>query len=279
MRHQSYLRTVVAGTGQVIPALRPPRKPVWGLRRPVTDFSGLRPSPPADRGSAPGLSLRNRTQLADATQLQVKLQNDEPKSAPDNVRSIPAPGAPEMLNKRTAATAVETVIASVASWVSSEEAAPLEPPSPHRSWNARDATNTTGQVGHERAERQENTGDRDKALRGVVPPSRTVGSKSAHAPLQATISGRKAAVDTPPRAHPEVAVLQQATPVPHDTTRNPAATRQADEKRSGNAVHIGSVDIHIQPAPAPVPRHRVRHPTPPGPITRGFAPFFGLSQG
>jgi hypothetical protein len=48
--------------------------------------------------------------------------------------------------------------------------------------------------------------------------------------------------------------------------------------RTGNAIHIGTVDIHIHSSVKPVVRQRARHPAPSAPITRGFAASFGLNQ-
>jgi hypothetical protein len=61
--------------------------------------------------------------------------------------------------------------------------------------------------------------------------------------------------------------------------RSPGSSKQAELKPSGNSIHIGNVDIHILPPPAPVVRQPVGQRAAVAAMSRGFTSSFGLNQG
>jgi hypothetical protein len=59
-----------------------------------------------------------------------------------------------------------------------------------------------------------------------------------------------------------------------------APTAKAEDERKSNSVHIGRVEIHVTPPPAPVPRQQpARAAVGGGGLSRGFTSPFGFNQG
>jgi len=277
MRHRSYLRTFAAKTGKINPALRPPRMPVWGLRQAAKDFASLPSSSLTSVHSE--LSREKRKPLAVSAQRKTELQDDPPTpaSAPANSarseralvhqpvdRLMTSAQSPTEARDTGVSTAIEALLDRRSlSTLSSGLGEAVGP---------RDGRRTTSQAHPEDAARREIKNAHGPAPYEVVP--RPLAASSIQAPRQSTPVERLDVMKAPSQEAPS---LRQAPPVLRDTAQNPAATRQVDTKRSGNAVHIGSVDIHIHSSPIPVRRHIVRQPA--APITRGFGASFGLSQG
>jgi hypothetical protein len=279
MRHQSYLRTVAGGAGKIIPALRPPRMSVWGLRRSAKDFADLPSSPLTDPGLHSELSWRERGPVAPSTQPQARVQNDRQTSAPALTASVQGARG---IHDKGASTAIESLsdrhtISILSSSVSLGEAAPLELTSPRPSRGLHNKSETKNQA--RREARKTRTSDDRKALCEVVPQFLRSRSKSVQVLPQSTISGRKDGVEAPRKANQVVSSLREAPPALRDGAQSVAATKQADISRSGNDVHIGTVDIHMHSSPSQVLQHIVRQPVSVAPITRGFPVFFGLRQG
>ena len=80
--------------------------------------------------------------------------------------------------------------------------------------------------------------------------------------------------------HGRVREKAQATPLIERPRLSPAANAQAvrkqpETKPTENLIHIGNVDIHVSPPPAPVARTRAVERV----ISRGYTSSFGLTQG
>lgn len=111
--------------------------------------------------------------------------------------------------------------------------------------------------------------------------SRTTIAASPQLQPQSTISKPPQLTDTQAAANQDAPNFREAMPVMHGFARSSFPSKQDDIRPSGNAIHIGSVDIHIHASPSPVRpmvRQVAQSATPIASITRGFAASFGLSQ-
>ena len=88
---------------------------------------------------------------------------------------------------------------------------------------------------------------------------------------------RREAEEAPDR---RASALRQTASLFPSPERASGPTKNPDDRPSGNSIHIGSVDIHITPPPAPAPRQAPRQRTAAvTAMSRGFMSSFGLSQG
>jgi hypothetical protein len=88
--------------------------------------------------------------------------------------------------------------------------------------------------------------------------------------------GRKVVEDEAAKGTPNFRI---AIPFLRPLANGQVPAKQHEVKSSGNSIHIGNVDIHIVPPPAPVVRQPARQRAALTAMARGFTSSFGLNQG
>ena len=116
---------------------------------------------------------------------------------------------------------------------------------------------------------------REAPVRAIPPalPART----DSVVPVSASITRAAAALPMPPadplRAEPLRPAVISAPPVME-------ASSPPQSRHPASSVHIGTVEVHLLPAPvpAPLPAVRPKPAAPSVPLSRGYGPTLGLSQ-
>jgi hypothetical protein len=287
----SYFRTSVAEAGKFVPVLRPSRMPKWRLPRPSIDFydsvSDPRTTAPAEPVPQPLISASTKdvesgvqsTETVNAFLQHASNEFEEVFSRADGPSRLPA----------------ETFAISKRSSAFRERG---ETTFPHPS-TPRKERRTEHHAGGDVAKLTRHRRDpREPTQNGEVDhitlrPISSLANAVAQSLTAHADPGRNQSQD--PRwerrrkvkqfrdsTHQDVSNFRDWMPVLRGVARGSVSSKQASIKPSGNAIHIGNVDIHIHSSPSPVRplvRQLVRAPTPIMPIARGFAASFGLNQG
>jgi hypothetical protein len=321
MARTSYLRTSVGAAGKAVGALRPSRIPVWGLSRPSKSFYDLVSGPQETGAIETGaVEAQQHSDVKFATKrAEPIVQSSEapnylpeaPAHAQYKATIAPKPDFPgTLLPVSQPSTSIQHVthghldettqaarpsgMTPVISTVAKEPAdAPrLNAHLPHAA-TIRETANPALDI----AELRVRTADRRQSAQSVVDHHSDSQSRSsipnvmpkypteiaASPQLQppSTTSRPPKLADTQAAANQDATNFRETMPVLHGSARSSASSKPADIRPSGNAVHIGSVDIHIHASPSPirpVVRQVMQSATPIASITRGFAASFGLSQ-
>jgi hypothetical protein len=265
MTRLSYLRARPVGVGKGIPALRPPRTLIWGLRHPAAESR----DPPKDRPVPSDRSARQPRPATRSSRPEITLRSEDPKSAPTRAHSAnpsrsesPPVPPPAPVNRLT------PPVQDSPDRRRSGMPAASETPVDSQSTLVLAASSDQSAAGR-LVPADAQPSDPDPLPREVMPRPAQLRS-----PIAERLDGSK----TPGKVSRESPVVHEALP---DIPRSSVATTQASTniKPAGNAVHIGSVEIHVHPAPALVPRSVARQRVAVVPITRGFGAPFGLTQG
>lgn len=271
MAYKSYIRTFRSGKG--IAVLSPSRIPVWGLRPVAKDFADpflLEPTDPRlDMDSSwkrkaaapitesliapPGDKVKSTRKTTDALKTEALFTSHV---SAVNPLSASRPRTSDGRKEESASSLQASRSGPAASIVLPIEQTLLTPhvaPLPSRMSRLPRGENRTADYADPEIAEVRPSGPTTTADRPQIPQTRETQNQ-------------------------EVSNLKDAVAVLRGITRASVPTRQANLKPPGNAIHIGSVDIHIHSSASPVIRQVVRPPAPVAPITRGFAPSFGLSQ-
>ncbi|HSZ60730.1 MAG TPA: hypothetical protein VK828_02975 [Terriglobales bacterium] len=294
MSRTSYLRTSATRAGKGVVALHPPRMLLWGLRGLVKNVSDspawpLETAPeqsdqrstvsfnarhvePIDPSTESPINLPNTKTKADMARKPTSTFDFEPQQFPVNLTSPSLASAPVERHEESSHAVQFSPITSTISPASKLTPANAPRPETPSSYalRLRAESELARHPGQEAAD--------PKPPRLGLGESQRSASDETLPSLIPVAPGRAQPQNTTERGE----ALRAAMSVLQGAGWNSMPTKQPDLK-STNAVHIGSVDIHIHSSPAPaLPREarQVVRPTAAiAPITRGFAASFGLSQG
>jgi hypothetical protein len=306
MALRSYLRTSIGAADKGVGALRPSRMPVWGLSRPSMGFydsaSGPRKTGAADTGRHVNFDTKPAEPIVQSSQEPAHSRYKAtigPK--PDfRLATQALPGQPltsiqDLSHGRQDESTERARPAGMTPAISGakESQAPHSSAStPRREGEAANPGRDIAALRARRTDHRQSTQTRvdqdhhvDSLFQGLspneMPQSLTANAESPRLQPQRPILELPKLAETQVAAHQYVSNLREAMAVFRGFAQSSASSKQADNKPSGNAIQIGSIDIHIHAAPSPVRpvvRQVVQAATPIAPIARGFAASFGLRQ-
>ncbi len=301
-RH-SYLRSMTDGaTGSTLPVLRPPAAPLWpvrsvGMESFAESVAPATVSPQRTRMSDPVEPITNAVAEPFSLSPPAHAATGRTASTRSVRRAEPALNPAQMGGENREQLQPVPMALSEIGTPHQELLAQETPHAPHRSGPQADVNRAAMRSGsmtqpgipHSAAPLRGNPSLGDAVVPSEKSPVHRAYRASRPTSVTSDISERPER-NTPPRPASATRIQLEPPPIADRIIAEPAATgaaqfaysREQGGAQPQNTVHIGKIDIHITPPPAPVvPRRTMRQmPANSGAaLARGFLSSFGLRQG